>query len=349
MKLFLIIFIIKIVILSVESLKSKNYNKTCDKQIHCDSSLNCTKNLCKCPIGNIWSSEYEQCFPFLFGSCKYTYECQDQDPNTICSSLKKCRCKPGYEFESEQLYLESLCLPNTNITIGTNCKSYYRCRSIKNSFCNYNKCTCSLFYKKSDNLTSCLPIECISNSECTNQDANSYCDLSSRSCHCSSEYYYLSSECIKQTIYPTTSTSDYKSMNLYSLLILLFIIVIPLILFCCIICGKRCFKDYIDGDQTETSHNVNGTGASGTVTIRTYNVNQAETRFNGVHTISSGVSSGFNNHSVNYSVNPSAPPQLFSYPSYDLPKYNEVTNSLKSKETQSVNDCLPKYEEVIKR
>lgn len=360
MKLFLIIFILKIVILSVESLKLKSYNETCDNKMDCDSILNCTKNLCKCPIGHIWSSEYQQCNIFLFGSCKYTYECQDQDPNTFCTSIHMCECKSGYEFESESRISGSLCVSNTNITIGTNCKSDLRCRNIKNSFCYYNKCACSLFYKKSDDETSCFLIKCTSNYQCINQDINSYCDFSSSSCYCSSGYYYSNSECIKQTVYPTSS-NDNTGKSFYSLLyflISLTVAIVP-IAFCCKICCKICCKACTDGDQTETNHNVSGigmirigtsgTGTSGTGTSRNYNVNQAETRFNGVYTVSSGVSSGFNSDSVNYSVNPSAPPQLFSYHSIDLPKYDEVINSSNSKETQSINDCPPKFEEAIKR
>ena len=88
MKLFLIIFILKISILSIELLEPlKNYNKTCENQIDC-GSLKCTNKLCKCPIGYIWKSQYKACSSFEFELCKYAYECQDQDPNTICTSIK---------------------------------------------------------------------------------------------------------------------------------------------------------------------------------------------------------------------------------------------------------------------
>ena len=96
---------------------NRTYGEFCGENYICIEKFNltCNNHTCKCILGEIWSKNDEKCVAFEYGSCNQTIQCQDQDPNRICSD-NKCRCKKGYEIRSKICVPEN---PNIETTIGT--------------------------------------------------------------------------------------------------------------------------------------------------------------------------------------------------------------------------------------
>ena len=237
-----------------KSLYIVDYDQHCNVEYRCNSTKNliCTYHMCKCPVGQIWSSNRKKCVKFSIGICYLDRECQDQDYNMECSSNRMCQCKSGYELDG----LTSKCKPKDNVITST-CSDDYECSSyVSNSFCQYGQCTCKMFYKSSSDLKTCQPAYCRFDHDCHGYDINSECDSYSGSCQCQIGYYKSNSRCVYR--YTPDDHTVYYSYYDYNIIWLFFIIFIPVmgLCICCRACCRAKRVGTINGHQTTSCNGV---------------------------------------------------------------------------------------------
>ena len=198
MKFLILIFVFKIVIhltkcqtnptgvnliKSISSQSYRTYNESClgDYDRSCINNLECKKFECKCPSGKIWSNSIKRCLPYSQQSCNQSIECQDSDPNMVCSDYK-CQCKSGYQIVGEK------CYENSYISNRYGYCSYnYVCNTTLE--CIENQCYCPAETMWSSELGQCISISlgnCKSNLEC--QDRDIYMECFKTKCQCKDGY-----------------------------------------------------------------------------------------------------------------------------------------------------------------
>ena len=241
-----------------------NHNNYCDVEYKCNSTKNliCTSyNRCKCPVGQMWSSNRNKCVKFSIGICYLNRECQDQDYNMECSR-RICQCKSGYQLD----YLTSKCKPFDK-TIGSICSNDYECSSyVSNSRCRYGVCGCKMFYKSSSDLKTCQLAQCHHDYQCHDYDLNSECNSYSRSCQCKTGYYNSDSRCVYS--YTPDDHTVYYSYYDYNILWLFFIIFFPVmgLCICCRACCGAKRTRIVNGHETSSCNGI--CVASGDVPIK---------------------------------------------------------------------------------
>ena len=199
MKFFILIFLFKIVIDLIECqtnptsnsteanlIKSassiRTYNQSCKGDYYCINNLECKNLKCKCPSGKIWSNSTNNCLAFSQQSCNHSIQCQDSDPNMVCSD-HKCQCQSGYQIVGKKCYQNSYISNHYGV-----CSYNYVCNTTLECINNY--CHCPVGTIWSSELVQCISMSlgyCKSNYDCQDQDIHMKCSYSGK-CKCEDGY-----------------------------------------------------------------------------------------------------------------------------------------------------------------
>lgn len=196
----------------ITSRYNQTHNEFCMENYLCDDRLNLTCNnqeyKCKCILGQIWSEYDKKCVTFEYGSCNKTIQCQDQDPNRICSD-NKCDCSKGYKIRSKYCVSENSSVETTVTTTLTSttvvtttltsttvnnkrtynqsCYSNFQCDDLL--MCPTGVCKCPVGYMWSSSYKRCLSFiynDCNSTSQCQDVDPHRVCSVDK--CKCEKGY-----------------------------------------------------------------------------------------------------------------------------------------------------------------
>ena len=125
--------------------ESCEFNENCKGNLYCRPRT----NKCICKQGYSWSKTDEVCKSFDLYKCGQDTDCQDRDPNRICSRKdKKCQCKDGYKT-----YFDNICIKknlyNESCNGDEQCVTSLKCYDLGSGG---KKCQCQpgYFWRKSN-------------------------------------------------------------------------------------------------------------------------------------------------------------------------------------------------------
>ena len=187
--------------------------KSCDKNDECKSNLYChsQKKKCLCETGFLWSKTYDDCKSINSYECGQDSDCQERDPNRICSqNHDKCVCKDGYEaYFSNEICMKKLNSHNESCKEDRECMRGLKCYDVGFG---KKKCLCQPFDlwidSKKDSSKGCYPQnsnKCERDSQCQDHDQNRLCleDY----CKCRPDYTVFSNDtCEKKLAYREACT-----------------------------------------------------------------------------------------------------------------------------------------------
>ena len=164
--------------------------ESCDKDQDCKGELYCypRTNKCICKQGYLWSSTNDDCKSMSSYQCSKDTDCQDRDPNRICSTKDDyCRCRDGYEAESSSYICTKLKNSyNESCNEDKECTETLKCFDV--GFGN-KKCQCKTGYFWKANYKSCYSMSssnCQTDMQCQDRDPNRLCIAST--CRCRPDY-----------------------------------------------------------------------------------------------------------------------------------------------------------------
>lgn len=172
-------------------LKTRN----CSEPTDCGSNTFCFSGTCKCNTGFVADANGLDCMP---KKCQLNEDCKQFEHSTC--EFGVCQCAPFYKLNNHSQACQ------LDVQKAPSCSNNGICG--KNAACLYGTCRCNLGFTSpwTEGWSSCLPVQCTKQSQCTSLFNSTRCNLATNRCVCDIEMTldFERQRCVPETTAPTT-------------------------------------------------------------------------------------------------------------------------------------------------